>query len=101
MEGGDPHRTSSLTNKFDDTRTHLVGRLIREGNGQDLVRPSIGGRQKMSDAPGEHSGLAGARTSDDQKWRPPVANGPGLRFSETFTEFIGFITPTRGGLGGL
>jgi len=49
-----------------DAGLHLAGRLVGEGDGEDLVRPRAAGVEQMRDARGQRLGLAGAGPGEDE-----------------------------------
>ena len=50
-----------------DALLHLAGRLVGEGDGEDLAGPGLAGRQDMGEARGQHARLAGAGAGQHQQ----------------------------------
>ena len=59
-------------------RGHLVRRLVREREGQDLRRAGAPGCDQPGDPPGDDLGLAGARARDDEHRSITVGHGAPL-----------------------
>ena len=67
MEGAEPgHALDHMADDLADAVLHLARRLVGEGHRQDFARPGAAGRQNVSDAHGEHAGLAGAGAGKHQ-----------------------------------
>ena len=77
VEGGDPHALGSRADQLDHPPAHLLGRLVGEGDGQDLPGGGVPGRQQMGDASGQHPGLARTGAGHHQQRPVPVLHrGP-------------------------
>ena len=61
-----------------DPGRHLAGRLVGEGDGQDLVRRHVPRGQQVGDPVGEHPGLARARAGHDKQRAALVHDGSAL-----------------------
>ena len=71
MEGADPNRR--IAREPLDAAGHFVGRLVGEGQGQDLVaRHSL--LEQPSDAMGDDAGFAAARPRQYQQWPLEMGN---------------------------
>ena len=57
VERRHPHPLGPLAHQVDHPAAHLVGRLVGEGDGQDLPRRRLVGREQVGDPAGEHAGL--------------------------------------------
>ena len=79
-----------------DAAAHLLGGLVGEGQGEDLLaRGRLG--QQSGDAMGDHAGLSAARPGQDQQGAFDVQNGLALGVGQSFEE----ISQTEGlGTGG-
>jgi hypothetical protein len=71
VEGHHPHTPRDATDQGSDPIAHLVGRLVREGDRQDLIRVCPPGRQQPGDPVRQGTGLARSRPGEDQQ-RPLV-----------------------------
>ena len=61
VEGAQPwHPFDGLTNEAADAGFHLAGRLVGEGDGEDLIGAGGACVQQMGDAGGERAGFAGS-----------------------------------------
>ena len=67
VEGEDPDRARDRAEQIFETLAHLPGRLVGEGDREDLVRLHAAGVDQVRDAVGEHARLAGARAGDDEE----------------------------------
>ena len=56
-----------------DPLTHLTGGLVGERDRQHLARSHPSGGKQVRDAPGQHPGLAGTGSGDDEQ-RPALVN---------------------------
>ena len=66
VEGHHPHALGDVAEDGLEAALHLPGRLVREGDGEDLVRLHAAGRDEMGDAVGEHARLPRAGAGDDE-----------------------------------
>ena len=67
VEGHHPAGAGGRADEILDALAHLGGRLVREGDGEDLRRLRADGREQMGDAAGEDAGLAGAGAGDHEQ----------------------------------
>ena len=67
MERAHPrHAFDGAADENADALLHLAGRLVGEGDGEDLRGEGAAGGKDMGDAGGEHAGLAGAGAGQHQ-----------------------------------
>ncbi len=103
VEGGDPHPLGAGTDQFGHPLAHLVGRLVGEGDGQDLPWCCIPGGDQVGDPPGQHPGLAGAGTGHDEQGTAPVEHRLALGVGEPLQEGVGLhrrpVLPGHPGVG--
>ena len=78
VEGGDPHRTRHRTDQRFDAVLHLAGRLVGEGDGEDVGRMHTMRADEMGDAVREHARLARAGASHHEEWTVDVFGGVAL-----------------------
>ena len=67
VEGGHPHASRARAHELRQTLAHLGGRLVGEGDGEDLPRSRQVLLQDVGDAVREHARLAGAGAGQHQK----------------------------------
>ncbi len=68
MEGGDERRGDPEgEEEAGDAPGHLLGRLVGEGDGEDLTRVEAVRREETSDAVGDDAGLPAPRPGQDQE----------------------------------
>ena len=67
VEGAEPHPADVSTEQLLDPAAHLPGRLVGEGDRQDLLGAHPAGGDDVGDAMGQHPGLAAAGPSEDQE----------------------------------
>ena len=67
VEGEDPEAAAAAAEKAFEAFPHLPRRLVREGDGEDLVRLRADGVDQVRDAVGQHPRLAGAGAGDDEE----------------------------------
>jgi len=67
VERGDPHGPRRRADQRRDPLAHLPGRLVGERDGQHLTGPHLPGGQLVRDPVGQHPGLAGPGSRDDQQ----------------------------------
>ena len=60
MERRHPHALGDRSDQTFEAFAHFSGRLVGEGDGEDLARPCSELREDPRDAPGEHACLAGS-----------------------------------------
>ena len=82
VESRNPHVLGARADQRLDTFTHFGGSLVGEGDGEDLAGGRAVGCEQVSDAVGEHAGLAGASARDDEQGRSGVQHGLFLAFIE-------------------
>ena len=99
MEGADPD--GRIVGQPLDPPAHFVGRLVGEGQGEDLMAgDSL--VQQPGDAMGDDAGLAASRAGQYQQWplemRDRLALGVGESVQEMFQEqSLGLVEPRRPG----
>ena len=76
VERHHPHRARRAADEQLDPVAHLLRRLVRERDGEDLVRPCLARAQQVGDPVGEHARLARAGAGQDEQG--PGARGHGL-----------------------
>ena len=67
VEGEDPDRAGDSAEHVLEPFAHLPGGLVREGDGQDLLRLHSAGVDQMRDAVGEDARLARARSGNHEQ----------------------------------
>src|SRR3954469_2412693 len=67
MEGEDPEPLPGPAEETLQAFPHLTGRLVREGDGEDLIRFRTDRVDEMGDAVGEDARLARARPGNDEQ----------------------------------
>ena len=67
VEGADPHGAHVDRQHGRQARHHLFGRLVGEGHRQHAAGRDVAVLQQPGDARGQHPGLAGARSGQDQR----------------------------------
>ena len=88
VEGRDPHAPRSGPDQLGDPVLHLTGRLIGEGDGQDLPGGGIAAGDEVGDPAGEHSRLTGSGPGHDQQWPAAVDDGCRLGRCESDDELF-------------
>jgi len=86
MEGVDGRAGLPVRHEPVDPCLHLVGGLLREGQGEDLLRPRALGGDEPGDAMGDDARLAGARAGQHEQRPVAVRDGPALRAVEAAQE---------------
>ncbi len=84
MEGAEPPALHRPADEGRDPVLHLAGRLVGEGDGEQLLRPGLAGHQDMAEARRQHPGLAGARPGQDQDRAFGRLDGLTLGFVQQF-----------------
>ena len=79
VERHHPHRARGPADQQLDAVAHLLRGLVRERDGEDLVRTRLTRAQQVRDPVGEHAGLAGARSGQDQQRPGARRDGVALR----------------------
>ena len=82
VEGGDPHALGGLADDLVHAFAHLRGRLVREGDREDLARPRLARLEQPGDATREHTRLARAGSGDDEECGAAVFDGDALLWIE-------------------
>ena len=77
MEGAHGHLAALVADQGQDALAHLGGGLVGEGHGQDLPGLHALDADEVGDAVGQHAGLAGAGTGQDEQ--RPLGRGDGAR----------------------
>jgi hypothetical protein len=88
MERHDPHGPRLRADQRGDAGGHLAGRLVGEGDGQDLVRRDVARGEQVRDPVGEHPGLPRARAGHDEQRAALVYHGSTLLRIESVEEGI-------------
>jgi hypothetical protein len=101
VEGADPHRLGPRTDQGGHALLHLAGRLVGEGDGQDLPWLRAPGSQQVRDPVREDAGLAGAGAGHDQERTALVPDRLALRVVEPFEQGAGVSHPWARDLDGL
>ncbi len=79
VEGRDPHRPGPRADQLLDALAHLAGRLVGEGDRQDLAGLHLAGAQQVGDPVGQHPGLARTGAGHDEQRGARVQHGLALR----------------------
>ena len=88
VEGHDPHGPGPRADQGGHPGRHLPGRLVGEGDGQDLVRRHVPRGQQVGDPVGEHAGLPRARARHDEQRAALVHDGSALLRIESVEEGV-------------
>ena len=88
MERHHPHGPRPRADQRGDPGGHLAGRLVGEGDGQDLVRCHITRGEQVGDPVGEHAGLPRTRARHDQQRAALMHHGSPLFRIESVQECI-------------
>ncbi len=67
VERHDPHGPGPRADQHGHPRCHLAGRLVGEGDGQDLARQDVPRGEQVGDPVGQHPGLPGPRARHDEQ----------------------------------
>ncbi len=78
VEGHDPHRARAAAEQQLDALAHLLRRLVRERDREDLVRARHPGALEEGDPMRQHARLARARAGEDQQRALAVRDGLAL-----------------------
>ena len=89
VEGGDPHPLGPGAHQLDDPPAHLVGRLVGEGDGQDLPGGRLARGEQVGDAPGEDAGLARTRAGHDEQRPAAVDDRLALGIVQALEQLLG------------
>ena len=88
VERHHPHGPGPRAHQGGHARCHLAGRLVGEGDGQDLLRRHVARREQVGDPVRQHPGLARARTRDDEQRPALVYHGGALLRIESVEESV-------------
>ena len=88
IERADLHERVAVRDQEVDPLLHLVGRLLRKGHGQDLIRPGRLGRDKVGDPMRDDFGFSGASTGDDQEGPFAIHDRPCLLLVQALQQLI-------------
>ena len=86
MERHQPHPARAPAEQPFDTAGHLLRRLVRERDREDLVRLCLVGVDQVRDAVRQHARLAAARAGEDQQRPLAVRNRLALGLVEAFEQ---------------
>ena len=86
VKGGDPGPARRSPEKPRHPLFHLPGGLVREGDGQRLVRPDLAALDQIGEPIGENPGLSGARAREHQQRARRVEDGLLLALVEVLCE---------------
>jgi len=86
MESQHPHAARAAAQQQLDALAHLLGRLVRERDREQLVRPRLAAVDQVGDPVGEHAGLATAGAGEDQQRAVNVRDGLALRWVEALEQ---------------
>src|ERR1700722_2692189 len=86
VEGHQPHAPHTASEQLLDTPAHLLCRLVREGDREDLARMGLSREDQEGDAMGEYSRLAAAGAGKDQQRPLTVGYGLALWLVESFKQ---------------
>ena len=89
VEGGHPHALGDGADERFESFAHLGGRLVGEGDGEDLTGPCAEPAEDPCDAAGEHARLARAGARADEQRLPLVLHGLRLLRVEVADELVG------------
>ena len=89
VERGHPHALCDRADQRGKTLAHLGGRLIGEGDGEDLARPCAELAQDPCDPARQHPGLARSRACADEQRGAAVLHRFGLLLVQIAHEFVG------------
>ena len=67
VEGGNPHLAGSLSHQLIHAVPHFPGRLVREGNGQNIPGLHAAVFDEIGDAVGQHPGFSASGTCQHQQ----------------------------------
>ncbi len=74
MKGGNPHLAAVDAQEGLDSRTHLFGGLVCEGDGQNTVRCANLAADQVCDPVGDDAGLPRSRASENERGSLCVEN---------------------------
>ena len=74
VKSADPHPLGGSADQALDTLAHLGGRLVGEGDRENLARPRLPTLEQAGDPSGQHARLTGAGTGHDEQCGPPIQN---------------------------
>ena len=89
VEGGDPHQLGPVADQVHHPASHLRGRLVGEGDGQDRTRMHPPLADQIRDPPGQHPGLARAGPRHDQDRSALVQHRLALRRVQPLQQLLG------------
>ncbi len=89
VERRDPHVLGVLAHQVHHAPAHLVGGLVGEGDGHDLVGPRVAGGEEVRDAPGQDPRLARSGAGDHQQGTAALDHGASLGFGQSLEETVG------------
>ena len=96
VERHHPHRLGARADEVGDPLLHLAGRLVGEGDGEDLAGLDVPGGQQVGDPVGEDPGLAGPGTGDDEQRRAVVDDGLALLRVQALEQLLRVVQPAVG-----
>src|SRR5690606_9516601 len=89
MEGSEPDALEILVDEGDHAAFHFAGSLVGEGDSDDIVRRNTLALDEVSQAAGEHAGLAGAGTGQHERLTITSGDGLALLRIEIVKQMIG------------
>ena len=99
VERADPHGAAQrLAHERPHAGAHLLGGLVREGDGEDVPGGHAEVAHDVGDAVREHAGLARPGTGEDEHGPLGVGHGLGLHGVEAFQEVGGGESRHSGGI---
>ena len=94
-----PHRARPGADEQLDPLAHLLRRLVRERDREDLVGPRLPGREQVRDPVRQHARLARARAGEDQQRPLAVQDRRALRLVEPAQQAVELGVGVPGGGG--
>ncbi len=89
VEGHHPHRARAPAHQGLHPLAHLLRRLVRERDREDLAGPRLAGADQMGDPVREHARLARAGAREDEERPLGVQHGLALGLVESLEQLVG------------